>query len=230
MGLQDLAFKNKFYCSSTTLKEIEDIKTSSKKDFNIKYKARKLSKLFDENNNYIVCNNSFDSVTNVLKLYGLEDSPDNRIMSDAWILKQTNPDIVFITNDISCKNIAKNIFKLDVSSVETNIEDYKGYAEIYPTDEELANIYQHLNENSLGLLTNQYVIVRNSDNEVIDTMKWNGSEYRGINYKTLNNINIGKVKPRNTEQTLAMDLLQDENIPVKVLTGKYGVGRNLCRR
>lgn len=151
-------------------------------------------------------------------------------MSDAWILKQTNPDIVFITNDISCKNIAKNIFKLDVSSVETNIEDYKGYVEIHPTDEELANIYQHLNENSLGLLTNQYVIVRNSDNEIVDTMKWNGSEYRGINYKTLNNINLGKVKPRNTEQTLAMDLLQDENIPVKVLTGKYGVGRNLCRR
>lgn len=229
MGLQDLAFKNEFYCSSTTLKEIEDIKTSSKKDSNIKYKARKLGRLFDENDNYIICNNSYDAITNVLKLYGLDDIPDNRIIADAWILKQKNQDVVFITNDISCKNIAKNILGLTVSSVETNIEDYKGYVEINPTDEELANIYQHLNENSLGLLTNQYVVVRNSDNEVIDTMKWNGSEYKGISYKTLSNSNIGKVKPRNTEQTLAMDLLQDDDIPIKVLTGKYGVGRNLCR-
>ena len=49
-----LMFQNKlpdevFYISSVTFHELEYIKTSKNKDDNIKYKARKITRLLDEN-------------------------------------------------------------------------------------------------------------------------------------------------------------------------------------
>lgn len=36
---------------------------------------------------------------------------------------------------------------------------------------------------------------------------------------------MGKIKPKNPEQEFTLDLLLDESIPVKVITGGYGVGK-----
>lgn len=52
--LKKEAFKDFFYCSSQTLIEIENIKTSSKKDESTKFNAREVSRLFKENKNYEV--------------------------------------------------------------------------------------------------------------------------------------------------------------------------------
>ena len=43
------AFKEKFVVSSITFKELEHIKSSSHKDAEVKYSARLLTRLFDEN-------------------------------------------------------------------------------------------------------------------------------------------------------------------------------------
>lgn len=236
LALQDLAFKNPFYCSSVTLRELENIKTSAKKDMTVKYKARKISHLLDRQENYTVINSKNSQVLQVLDYFGLEDTPDNRILADAHLLRNKlsvegqREDVIFVSNDISCKNIAKNVLGLDVESVSSEVEDYKGYIEIHPTEEELADIYQNPTVNTYGLLTNQYMLIRDKDDGLVDTVRWTGSEYKGLNYSNLNNRQIGKVKPRNTEQCMAMDLLQNQDIPVKVLTGKYGVGRSFCRR
>lgn len=232
LALQDLAFKNPFYCSSVTLRELENIKTSAKKDMTVKYKARKISHLLDRQENYTVINSKNSQVLQVLDYFGLEDTPDNRILADAHLLRNKlsvegqREDVIFVSNDISCKNIAKNVLGLHVESVSSEVEDYKGYIEIRPTEEELANIYQNTTVNTYGLLTNQYMLVRDKDDGLVDTVRWTGSEYKGLNYSNLNNRQIGKVKPRNTEQCMAMDLLQNQDIPVKVLTGKYGVGKD----
>ena len=48
LNLQESAFKEDFFISQKTLEEIENIKSSNKKDGEIKYKARLTSHLLDE--------------------------------------------------------------------------------------------------------------------------------------------------------------------------------------
>ena len=48
LNLGESAFKERFVISQKTLEEIENIKTSSHKDGEIKYKARRVAHLLDE--------------------------------------------------------------------------------------------------------------------------------------------------------------------------------------
>ena len=49
LELQNKIFDERFFISSVTLQELEEIKISSRKDDEIKYKARKVLHLLDEN-------------------------------------------------------------------------------------------------------------------------------------------------------------------------------------
>lgn len=106
------------------------------------------------------------------------------------------------------------------------MDSYKGYKEAILTDDEMAMLYEKLSHNAFGCLTNEYLVVKNANNEIVDKLKWDGAEYRPLSYRTIKNDHIGIVKPRNLQQELAFDLLQDHNIPVKILTGCFGSGKD----
>ena len=56
LTLQEEAFKEKFYCSDVTFKELADIISSPGKLDDLKHRAKKLSDLFDKNQGiYSVC-------------------------------------------------------------------------------------------------------------------------------------------------------------------------------
>lgn len=151
------------------MEELENIKTSSRKDEETKYKARKLLHILDENSDKYKVVITTKNIISIIDDFGLENTPDNQICACAYSI----PDILFITNDISCKTIAKWIFGLDISSISTIQEDlYKGYRDITLSENDMAYFYEHLNENVFNLLTNEYVIIRNADNEVVDKLKW----------------------------------------------------------
>jgi len=42
-----------------------------------------------------------------------------------------------------------------------------------------------MNINHFNTLINQYAIIRNSDNEIIDGLVWTGEEYRHYSYDSL---------------------------------------------
>ena len=60
----------------------------------------------------------------------------------------------------------------------------------------------------------------------VDKLKWNGEQYVSLSYKIINNDFTGKIKPRNLEQELAFDMLQDTESTIKVLAGNYGTGKD----
>ena len=64
--------------------------------------------------------------------------------------------------------------------------------------------------------------------KIIDKRKWNGSELAELKFRTIESYRIGKVKPANNEQFALFDLLQDEEITVKQITGIAGSGKNYC--
>jgi PhoH-like ATPase len=104
---------------------------------------------------------------------------------------------------------------------------YKGYKEICPTtDEEYAKLYEQPCVNSYGCLANEYLVVKDRNGNVSDKLKWTGESYSQLVYKQINNSFSGKIKPRNTNQELAFDMLQDQQSKIKVLDGGFGVGKD----
>ena len=91
----------------------------------------------------------------------------------------------------------------------------------------MAYLYEHMNENCCECLTNEYVLVKNEAGSIVDKLKWTGTEYRPLSYKSLANDYSGKIKPRNVHQELAFDMLQDEATTVKALLGCFGSGKTM---
>jgi len=104
---------------------------------------------------------------------------------------------------------------------------YKGFKNIVlETESEHALLYERSTENRYNCLTNEYLILHNEAGEVIDKLKWTGSEYKPLAYKQLSNDYSGKIKPRNVHQELAFDMLQDCKTSVKALLGCFGSGKS----
>ena len=74
---------------------------------------------------------------------------------------------------------------------------YKGYIEVVPTEEEHAKLYENPSENIFNCLTNQYIILKDVDGNIIDKFKWDGDKYAKLSYKQINNEYSGKIRPRN---------------------------------
>lgn len=230
LNLQGAVFKENFIISQKTLEEIENIKSSGLKDNEIKYKARKIAHLLDEYyGSYIV--KKYDSdVKNVLQLLTLDETPDNIILATAYIVNKETP-VLVCTDDLNCRFIAREIFGLktkgsyDLDLIK-NVDEYKGYKEVTLSDSEMSDFYLHQNSNPFGCIRNEYLIVRKSDGEVVDYRRWDGAEYVALSYKQVNSHFLGKIKPRNPQQTLAFDMLQNKEMTIKVISGRFGSGKD----
>lgn len=105
-------------------------------------------------------------------------------------------------------------------------KEYNGYVTYeIESDEELASFYENPDINTFDLYTNQYCILMRDDN-IIDKVKWDGEKNVSVSYKGVNNSFMGKVKPRNIQQELAFDMLQNDDITIKTLIGGFGTGKD----
>lgn len=208
--------------SSKTLDELENIKTSSHKDNDIKYKARVAVRAIREQKPEIVVvqKSDYDKIEEL----GLEITNDNLIIASAWRYSQKNP-IVFLTNDVLCSLIAKTYFGLDVEELKLKNDDvYKGYRVVQPTDEELSQVYSKDNcENIFGCLVNEYVIINDSDGNFCDVVKWTGEKYATLNTKPFKSRAFSNVKPLDEIQRCAFDSIVTNDITV--LYGRSGSGK-----
>ena len=83
LDLQEEAFTEKFYISSVTLEELESIKTSSRKDPAVKYAARKVVHLLEDDSQYTVV--PYDKTAQIfLDSKQLDATPDNKICACAY--------------------------------------------------------------------------------------------------------------------------------------------------
>ena len=227
LELLDDVLETPFIISTKTLEELESIKVSNSKTEELRYKARKACHLLDANQDkfsVVIANNT--NIYETLDKFELPISPDNVILASAYLENQKEP-LAFISNDVVCKILGRNVFGLTVESThkKENVE-YKGYKEVTLTDENMAYFYSHMNENQFDSLVNEYIVIKNSDGVVVEKRKWNGESYILVSFKQINNDFIGKIKPRNMEQELAFDMLQDKESTIKVLTGGYGTGKD----
>ena len=226
LTLQEQVLKEKFVISSITLQELEDIKTSYKKDQEVKYKARKAIHILDENPDM------YDVVVYHLPLYNmymsdLEDTPDNKICACAkWYQEFRDNKLVFVSDDICCRTIARYEFDLNAIGITNNDDiDYTGFKEIKMSEEEMAYFYEHMADNIYDLMYNEYLIIKDSDGNVVDKRKWNGETHKEVFNKTIKSVYFDNLKPKDEYQSFVIDSIMSN--PITAISGKAGSGKSL---
>lgn len=218
--------EGQFVVSSITLNELENIKTSIHKDPDIKYTARLIQRLMEENpSKYIIMPHYTDNEI-ILKQEGFEITQDMKILSDAIEYDKTQrPDeTIFVTNDLALKHIA-NLFFGDgmIESVETKEEDqYCGFLDITPSDTELIEFYESPGRNPFNCKINQYLILRNVLGEVIDIRKWDGERYQYLKSQPFISDWFGKVQPYNHD--IYQQMLCDSFLSNKITMARGPAG------
>ncbi|MEX0745221.1 MAG: PhoH family protein [Phycisphaeraceae bacterium] len=178
-----------------------------------------------------------------------EDHPDNRIISVAWALGQQMGDrAILITKDINVrlKADALGIHTEDFEAEKVDIDHlYAGYTALAVPGEmidtlyeekqlDIAELLEHLVEEGpdgqpreIELYANQYVQLRNALDE----------SHAGLARRLADTEHLipihGPRKPvtgimaRNVQQTMALDLLLDDEIKLVTLLGTAGTGKTL---
>lgn len=151
LKLQDKIFEEDFIISSVTLQELEHIKVSRNKDDKVKYEARKALHLLDDNSNkydVVVYDNAIE---NYILGKNMEITPDTKIVGSCAFINVMK-DVIFITDDIACKMIARKIFNLTVKGINDEpADDYSGFIEKTLSESEMACFYEHLQEKHLWI-------------------------------------------------------------------------------
>lgn len=215
--------------SSITLNELENIKTSANKDADIKYAARRLLHLLSEHPEayevHIFNMNMLDPIAE----QALAITDDTKILATAIDYDRTrHPDeTVFVTNDLALFNIANLFFGSDsIERVNENDEDdYDGYLEVILSNDEMAEFYSNQDKNLYNLKVNEYIVIHNTNNEVVDTLCWTGEGYRHLNYKSFNSRMFGEIKAFKGDiyQAMAADSLLNNTITM--VKGPAGSGK-----
>ena len=218
----------KFYISNITLRELEHIKTSTTKDENVKFRARRLLHLLAENENKYTIINYLKEFDEKIKLFpNLLDNNDSKIIYCAYIISQVQNDLIFVTQDLNCKILAKSI-GLKVEYLQDNpTDEYKGYKVItYKNDEELAKIYNNIyNPIYLwDLHINEYLIIQDKTGNNIDKYKYTKEGFKKISYLVFDSKHFGKIKPKDDYQLLAMDCLTNNQFTM--IRGAAGTGKS----
>lgn len=220
---------NFFLLSSESIKELEHIKTNKNKTDELRYSARKAVRFLDSHqDNYKIIVYDASSSCDFSE-FGLEDSPDNRIIRCALYAKDVleYKDLTFVSNDILCRLIATTYFGLNAAALFDNHDDvYTGYIEKILTEPEMAYFYEHIQENIFGLLTNQYIIIKNENNDIVDTLKWDGYEYRNLKFPNIKSNYFGSVKPYNGDIYQQMVLNSLSTNQVTMIKGPAGTGKS----
>ena len=97
--------------------------------------------------------------------------------------------------------------------------DYKGYVKL--TEEQAAEFYKNESVEGLTFYENEYVIIEG------DVYCYKNGFCRRVEYPRIDNQWSGVMKPRNVEQLAAMDLVLDDSVTVKLLTGTWGTGKTM---
>ncbi|MDP4115893.1 MAG: PIN domain-containing protein, partial [Bacteroidota bacterium] len=178
-------------------------------------------------------------LSNEIKNFFKEDTPDHRILSLAqeMTLKDTSStQTILVTKDVNLRMKAKAIGVLaeDYSTDRIiSLEELYSGKEIIDNfdDDLLLKFFQAPYEVSAKsmvkylhdeILPNKYYILKNESRSVLVSL-----DMEKTTFKKIDKLPAYGIKPRNAEQTFAIDALTNPNIPLVSLTGKAGTGKTI---
>lgn len=219
--------------STITIQELEHIKSNDKDD-KIKYKAREAVRSILTTGKFETVMTDNKKIDKMLKKYSfLSDIPDHRILCAAEIYAiEHDIEVIFMTSDALQYLFALQMPHLDAvypmgtEQTEKRDEEWAGWGKYYPSEQDMAILYADPKMNILKCQTNEFAEIYEGSN-LKDVLTWTGQMYRPLKYKELKVDFLGEtIRPLNIEQKMAFDLLQNPDVPVKLLTGVPGSGKD----
>lgn len=226
--------EGKNYVSALVLAELENIKTSSSKDDKLKYNARRAVRELMDTSKFSTEFFSRAKIEKLLKEFDfLSDINDHHLLCEAILLKRKykDSDVYFITSDMSLYLFACEFEELypiylpEEKHLTDNLDNWIGWNKYYPGQEGINNLYLNKKINHLNAKTNEYCAIHEGQ-DLKDILRWDGEEYQSLHYKDFKSQLGVKIQPRNTEQKMLFDLLQNRDIPVKLCLGRFGSGKS----
>lgn len=210
--------------SSITLKELENLKTSSLKDGYVKRAAQMVTRFFSEHPQAYEVIQFTNGMLNKIVTADLEINNDSKILACA--LNRYDDINHFYVNDLSLSNLARMFFGDKVLPPPYVKDKYRGYIEIKMNDDDMAYFYNHMNENVYNLYINEYLNVLNEEGTIIDTLYWDGESMKYPSFKVFDSKWFGKVKPLagDVYQRMAADSLSRNRITM--VKGPAGSGKS----
>ena len=99
---------------------------------------------------------------------------------------------------------------------------YTGYKSLKLSEDDLAKLYQGKFEPLESFFENEYLILK-GESGPLDYFRFSNGKFERVAFPVL-----GEIKPRNPQQYCAWDLIKNEQIPLKLITGKFGTGKSLA--
>lgn len=207
------------YIPYVVLEELDKHKTFGQPD--IKYAARDVIRQLQEQD---VVKYAQHSIGNDFHY----ECNDDKILSCATNVKNDNPDedVAIITDDFNLYVKAKSYGLLAQLYMPKEKEVYKGYREITMQNEEMSKFYSDMTVD-LGFNLNEYLIIKDTDGNVVDKLKWDGTQFKNLFYRKIKSRYLPDISPMENDpvQQFAFDQLYSKDITV--LHGKAGQGKTL---
>lgn len=127
-------------------------------------------------------------------------------------------DIIFVSNDICCKNLAR-VEGLEVeSTIRTKSNIYKGYKEITGDTHYINDYMNNIDYSDWNI--NEYLLINNTDDDSHKEMRFDGEKFVALKLPPSKYI-----KAKNALQRCALDMLFNPDITVCAILGGYGSGK-----
>ena len=220
----------KVLVSTITIQELEHIKTKDKESDRVKAEARKAVRTILEAKKFdtVISNNR--KINKLIRKYNfLDNINDHRILCAAEIYgAENNVTVQFITCDALQYIFAQKLPHLCPQLIDENEiqEEWTGWKNYYPTEEQLSELYSDMTKNILGCKLNEFAKIY-VEGQIRDVLCWTGTEYRKLKYKNFTAPTGECISPRNLEQKMYLDLLQNDNLPIKLCIGRFGTGKSM---
>ncbi len=160
---------------------------------------------------------------------------DNRILAVALDVRDKEPTVpaIFVTKDtnLRIRADALGLTAEDYDTEKVEISDvYSGVQEVALAAADVDAFYQsgELAHDGASFAPNEFVLLKDRDNPQHTAM----GKFRADRGKVVPLIRVQKegiwgIRPRNKEQTFALDLLLNDDIKIVTMVGKAGTGKTL---
>ena len=234
-------------------KVLEEIDKHKKRQDSVGSNARNIIRTFDELREIgslhkgVSMGEGFGTVTargydaELIPIDWDKNDPDNQIIATALTIKKETPDIkvVLVSRDINlrvkCDSIGLETADYQASQIIESLDEiYSGYTDFVTRDKDIDDFYLGEDiyvplpeEDDASLNGNEFLVMTSEINEK-KTALARFKNYNTPLLKIPNKRVVWGIKPRNKEQTYALDLLMDPSISLITLVGKAGSGKTLC--
>jgi len=160
------------------------------------------------------------------------DTADNRILSVAWRIGQTDRKVIFVSKDINAR-IKADAIGVDAQDFEKQKVEFEALYSGWTETEAPATAIKELEEKGKiappveGLAANQFVVMREEGNaEHFAVGRYDAKEAAVVKLAHGDSSPCG-ISARNLQQSMAIELLLIDDVRMVTLVGQAGTGKTL---